>query len=125
MFFMHIDYALLSEFATLSTNGLHSFMHIFDRTSFQPGAPLGLRAFLGVKLSELPEEGDLEVYVTDSANVVVEKGNLMKGKVKGPSAQIVFRITLPVAKPDTYTIWVRLGGGEPQRLTAWIAEEKA
>ena len=121
---MHLDYAILCEFATLSSNGLHSFMHVFDKTSFQKGTPMGLRGFLGMKISQLPEEGEMEVYMTDSANVVVEKGNLMKGKVKGPAAQIVFRLTLPVQKADVYTIWGRIDGGEPVRLVQWTAEEK-
>lgn len=121
---MHLDYALLCEFATLSNNGLHSFMHVFDKTTFQKGTPFGVRGFMAVKMSELPTEGELEVYFTDAENVVMEKGKLMKGKLKGPAAQVVFRFALPVPKAGTYTFWARLDGGEPMRLVQWTAEEK-
>jgi hypothetical protein len=121
---MHIDYALLCEFATLSNNGLHSFMHVFDKTTFQKGTPIGVRGCMAAKFSGIPEEGELEVYLTDANNVVLEKGKLMKGKVKGPVAQVVFRFTIPVPTAGVYTFWVRMDSGEPMRLVQWTAEEK-
>ncbi len=121
---MHLDYALLCEFATMSTNGLHSFMHVFDKTTFKKDTPLGVRGFMAAKISELPEEGEMEIYMTDEQNVVVNNGRLMKGKMKGPVAQIVFRFSIPVEKPGVYTFWSRLEGGEPVRLVQWTAEEK-
>lgn len=85
---------------------------------------MGVRGFMGMKVSELAPEGELEVYVTDANNVVLEKGKLMKGKVKGPTAQLVFRFALPVPAAGVYTFWARMDGGEPMRLVQWIAEEK-
>ena len=121
---MHIDHAILCEFATVSANGLHSFMHVFDKTTFQNGTPMGVRGFLAVKLSDLPESSELEVYMTDDAQVIGEKGRLMKGNIKGPMSQIVFRFGIPIEKTGTYTFWARLEGGEPVRLTQWTAEQK-
>lgn len=85
---------------------------------------MNVRGFMAVKFSDLPAEGDIEVYFTDSENVVLEKGRLMKGKIKGPAAQVVFRFALPVEKAGAYTFWARLDGGEPVRLVQWTAEEK-
>lgn len=121
---MHLDYALLCEFATLSSNGLHSFMHVFDKTTFQKGTPFGVRGFMAAKFSDLPVESELEVYLTDSNNVVLEKGKLMKGKIKGPAAQVVFKFAIPVPAAGAYTFWARESGGEPVRLVQWTAEEK-
>jgi hypothetical protein len=121
---MHLDYALLCEFATMSTNGLHSFMHVFDKTTFQKGTPMGVRGFLAAKFSDVPAEGELEIYITDANNVVLEKGRLMKGKVKGPATQVVLRFAIPVSAAGTYTFWSRMEGGEPVRLVQWMAEEK-
>jgi len=121
---MHIDYALLCEFTTVSNNGLHSFMHVFDKTTFKTGTPLGVRGILATKLSEVPTEAELEIYLTDENNVVLEKGHLMKTKVKGPVTQAVLRFALPVPRAGVYTFWARMEGGEPMRLVQWTAEEK-
>lgn len=121
---MHLDYALLCEFATLSKNGLHSFMHVFDKTTFQQGSPMGVAGFLALKISDVPNEGELEVYMTDANNVVLERGRMMKGNVKGPSVQIVLKFATPVPGVGMYTFWARMDGGEPVRLLQWVAEEK-
>jgi hypothetical protein len=122
---MHIDYALLCEFSTVSNNGLHSFMHVFDKTMFKPGSPLGVRGILAAKFSEVPAEAELEIYLTDENNVVLDKGHLMKIKVKGPFTQIVSRFGLLVPDVGVYTFWARMDGGEPMRLVQWTAEEKS
>lgn len=85
---------------------------------------MGVRGFLAAKFSELPSETEMEVYITNAENVVLEKGKLMKGKVKGPAAQMVFKFAMPVPGAGVYTFWARENGGEPMRLVQWTAEEK-
>ncbi len=122
---MHLDYALLSEFASLSVNGLHSFMHVFDKTAFKENTSLMLRGFLAVKCSELEGENACEIYMTDKNNVILDKGHIMKGKIKGPAVQIVLKIAVPIPAPGTYSLWIRVENGEPKRLLMWSAEVKA
>ncbi len=122
---MHLDYALLCEFTTVSANGLHSFMHVFDKTMFKKGSNLGVHGFLAAKFSNLSAgDAELEIYVTDEQNVILEKGHLIKTVAKGPGTQIVFRFAVPVPRLGIYTFWARIGGGEPTRLVQWVAEEK-
>ncbi len=120
------EYALLCEFASLSANGLQSYMHVFDRTTFQKGAPMALRGFFGTRMVNLPETAKLEVYITDGSNTLVDGGSLFKSEIKGPSANIVARIPgLPVKGAGEYKVWARVDGGEPLHLCSWDAVEKA
>ena len=119
------EYALLCEFATMSVNGMQSYMHVFDRSVFQPGTPKALRGFFATRLVDLPQESTLEVYMTDVTNTLVEKGQLFKNKVKGPGANIVIRIGgIQVPTAGEYSIWGRVDGGEPMKLCSWTADEK-
>jgi hypothetical protein len=120
------DFALLCEFASLSVNHLHTFGHVFDRTTFADGAKPGLQGFLAVKLVGLPGECEVEAYLTDAQQTLVPNAQLFKGKVKGPQATIVVRVP-GLAVPDfgEYTFWARVDGGEPMRLTTWTAVQKS
>lgn len=119
------EYALFCEFATMSVNGMQSYMHVFDRTVFQKGTPMALRGFFGARLTGLPAEGEVEIYLTDSSNTLIDKGQLFKNKMKGPSANIVIRIGgVLVPSAGEYSVWGRVDGGEPMKLCSWNVEEK-
>lgn len=119
------EYALFCEFATMSVNGMQSYMHVFDRTMFQAGTPMVLRGFFATRLVGLPTEGEMEMYLTDSSNTLIDKGQLFKGKIKGPGANIVIRIGgVQVPKIGEYSVWGRVDGGEPMRLCTWTVDEK-
>lgn len=116
------EYALLCEFMTQSTNGLHSYMHVFDRTMFKPDAPVALNGFMAARFRDLPEETDLEIYVTDANNVLLEKGNVFKEHVKGNNVHVVARIRgLQVLGVGEYRFWARIDAGEPMPLCTWLA----
>ena len=121
----HKEYALLCEFATQSTNGLNSFMHVFDRTTVSSEDKVVLRGFLAVRITHLPEAPAIEVYVTDASNTMVEKGTMFKQAIKGPNANLLVRIgwmTMP--KAGEYRIWARVDGAEPLELCTWYADVK-
>ncbi len=119
------EYALLCEFATQSNNGLNSFMHVFDRTMFPAGEQPVLRGFLAMRLTHLPENPSVEVYMTDGSNTLVEKGTLFKQSIKGPNANLLVRIGgMPVPKAGEYRVWSRVDGSEPLELCTWNAESK-
>lgn len=116
------EYALFCELATLSVNGLHTFVNVFDRTNFAVGAPKALRGFFATRFEGLSPEHEIELYMTNAEKILVEKGNLYKGVVKGPGAQIVMRIPgVPIAGNGEYIMWARFDGGEPMRLCSWTA----
>ncbi len=116
------EYALICEFASMSVNGLQSYIHVFDRTTFQPGAPVALRGFFATRLINLPVESEMEVYVTDGSNTLVDGGQLFKNKISGSAANLVARIpNLPVKSVGEYRIWARVDGGEPVHLCTWDA----
>jgi hypothetical protein len=118
------DYALLCEFATMSVNGMQSYMHVFDRTAFQAGAQKVLRGFFATRLVGLPAEAQVEIYLTDATNTLVDKGQLFKNKLKGPGANVVIRIGgIAVPAVGEYTIWARVDGGEPLRLCSWTVAD--
>ncbi|MFA6018016.1 MAG: hypothetical protein WCT28_04500 [Patescibacteria group bacterium] len=120
------EYALLCEFATQSTNGLNSFMHVFDRTTFPANEAVTLRGFLAVRLTHLPESPNLEVYVTDGSNTLVDKGSMFKQMIKGPNANLLVRIGgMAMPKPGEYRVWARIDGAEPLELCTWYAEVKS
>jgi hypothetical protein len=120
------EYALLCEFATMSVNGMQSYMHVFDRTVFQAGAPRVLRGFFAARLVGMPLEAKMEIYLTDSANTLIDKGQLFKNTVKGTNANIVIRIGgIQVPAAGEYSIWGRVDGGEPIKLCTWMVEDKA
>jgi hypothetical protein len=120
------EYALLCEFATMSVNGMQSYMHVFDRTVFQTGAPMMLRGFFAARLVNMPAEAETEIYLTDAANTLIDKGRLLKNKVKGPNANIVIRIGgIQVPAAGEYSVWGRVDGGEPLKLCTWMVEAKA
>lgn len=107
---------------TQSTNGLHSYMHVFDRTMFKPESPLVLNGFMAVRFRDLPAESEIEVYVTDANNVLIEKGKVFKEKVKGPNVHVVARIRgLQVPSEGEYRFSARIDGGEPIVLCNWLA----
>lgn len=119
------EYALLCEFATQSTNGLNSYMHVFDRTMFAEADPVTLRGFLAMRLTHLPENPSLEVYVTDATNTLVENGTMFKQQIKGPNANLLVRIGgMVVPKTGEYRIWSRVDGSEPLELCTWYADLK-
>ena len=119
------EYALLCELATQSTNGLNSYMHIFDRTGFPEGQPMVLRGFLAVRFTRLQEKAALEVYVTDANNTLIEKGTMFKQEIKGPTANLIVRIAgMPIPAAGEYRIWGRVDAGEPIELCAWYADVK-
>ena len=98
----------------MSVNGMQSYMHVFDRTVFQPGTPAVLRGFFAARVIGLPAESTMEMYLTDSSNTLIDKGQLFKNKVKGPGANIVIRIGgIQVPKVGEYSVWGRVDGGEP------------
>lgn len=110
----------------MSVNGMQSYMHVFDRTVFPTGQPMVLRGFFAARLIGLPPEGEMEIYLTDASNTLIDKGQLLKSKIKGPGANIVIRIGgVQVAKTGEYSVWGRVDGGEPIRLCHWTVDEKA
>lgn len=120
------EYALLCELATQSTNGLNTYVHIFDRTNFPAGQPIVLRGFLAVRFTRLSATANVEVYVTDEANTLLEKGTMFKQAIKGPNANMIVRIGgMAIPKPGEYRIWARLDSGEPIELCTWHADVKA
>jgi hypothetical protein len=120
------EYALFCEFATMSVNGMQSYMHVFDRTVFQTGTPMILRGFFAARLIGLPAEATTEIYLTDGTNTLIDKGQLFKNKLKGPGANIVIRIGgIQVPKAGEYSVWARVDGGEPIKLCTWVVDEKA
>ena len=115
----------MCEFATMSVNGMQSYMHVFDRTMFQVGTPMVLRGFFAARLVGLPTEASTEIYLTDSTNTLVDKGQLFKNKLKGPGANIVIRIGgIKVPSAGEYSVWARVEGGEPMKLCTWTAADK-
>ena len=119
------EYALLCEFATQSTNGLNSFMHVFDRTTYPTAEQIVLRGFLAVRLTHLPESSNLEVYVTDASNTMVERGTMFKQAIKGPNANLMVRIGgMAMPGAGEYRIWARIDGAEPLELCTWYADVK-
>ncbi len=117
------EYALLCEFATQSTNGLNSFMHVFDRTTFPANDKVVLRGFLAVRFTHLPEAPAIEVYVTDASNTMVEKGTMFQQTIKGPNANLLVRIGgMNIGKAGEYRIWARVDGAEPLELCTWYAD---
>jgi hypothetical protein len=119
------DYGLFCEFATMSVNGMQSYLHVFDRTVFQAGQPMVLRGFFAARLIGLPAESNTEIYLTDSSNTLINKGQLFKNKLQGPGANIVIRIGgINVTQAGEYSVWARVDGGEPLRLCNWYAEHK-
>lgn len=120
------EYALLCELATQSTNGLNSYVHIFDRTNFPAGQPMVMRGFLAVRFTRLPATGNIEVYVTDETNTLLEKGTMFKQAIKGPNANLIVRVGgMAIPRPGEYRIWARLDAGEPIELCTWHADVKA
>lgn len=116
---------MLCELATQSVNGLNSFVHLFDRTSFPANEPVVMRGYLAVRFTRLPAEGSMEVYVTDSSNTLVEKGTMFKQSIKGPNANIIVRVGgMLMPKPGEYRIWARFDHGEPIELCTWYADVK-
>ncbi len=100
-------------------------MHVFDRSMFAANDPVQLRGFLAMRLTHLPENPNLEVYVTDATNTLVENGTMFKQQIKGPNANLLVRIGgMPVAKVGAYRIWSRVDGAEPLELCTWHAESK-
>ncbi|MFZ2682217.1 MAG: hypothetical protein WAZ14_03945 [Patescibacteria group bacterium] len=120
------EYALFCEFATMSVNGMQSYMHVFDRTAYPAGSPIVLRGFFATRIVGLPPEGNMEIYLTDSSNTLIDKGQLFKNTVKGPGSNIVIRIGgVQVPGAGEYSVWGRVDGGEPIKLCTWTVEEKA
>ena len=110
----------------MSVNGMQSYMHVFDRTVFQKETPMILRGFFAARLTGLPAEAQVEIYLTDSSNTLVDKGQFFKNKLKGPGANIVIRIGgVQVPAVGEYSVWGRVDGGEPIKLCSWTADEKA
>lgn len=110
----------MCEFMTQSTNNLHSYMHVFDRTVAKQGSPLALNAFMAAKFRDLPEECNLEIYLTDANNVLLEKGKVFKEKVKGKNVHVVAKIRgLEVPAEGEYRFSARIDGGEPMPLCTW------
>ena len=120
------EYALLCEFATQSTNGLNSFMHVFDRTAFPEGEQIVLRGFLAMRLTHLPENPNVEVYVTDGKNTMVERGIMFNQPIKGPNANLMVRIGgMNIPGAGEYRIWARIDGAEPLELCTWYCDVKS
>jgi hypothetical protein len=116
------EYALLSEFSSHSREGFRSYIHVFDRMMFHRGQALALTCHFGTRLTHLPPEGNVEIYMTDAKNTLVENSTLYKSPVKGPSATISFKISgLPIKALGEYKIWARVDGGEPMHLCTWEA----
>lgn len=119
------EYALLCELATQSVNGLNTFVHVFDRTVVPEGEPIALRGYLAVRFTHLPVATNLEVYVTDATNTLVERGTMFKQEVKGPNANLIVRVAgMVMPKAGEYRIWARIDGAEPLELCTWYAEVK-
>ncbi len=109
----------------MSVNGMQSYLHVFDKTTFQVGTPLMLRGFFAARLIGLPVESGLEIYLTDGTNTLIDKGQLLKGKLSGPNANLLIRIQgIQVPGFGEYSLWARLDGGEPLRLCNWTATLK-
>ena len=120
------EYALMCEFATMSVNGMQSYMHVFDRTVFPVGTPKVLRGFFAARMVNMPAECTMEIYLTDSSNTLIDKGQFFKGKMKGPGTNIVIRVGgVQVPGAGEYSVWGRVDGGEPMKLYTWNVEEKA
>ncbi len=119
------EYALLCELATQSVNGLNTFVHVFDRTTFPKGEQILLRGYLAVRLTHLGDTPSLEVYVTDGTNTMVDKGTMFKQQIKGPNANLLVRIGgMVVPAAGEYRIWARIDGAEPLELCTWYADVK-
>lgn len=121
------DYALLCEFLTQSTNGMYSYMHVFDRTIAKAESPAVLNGFLAVRFRDMGEKAHVNIYMTDADNTLVEKGGkLFDQAVQGANVHIIARIRGLVApKPGEYRFWARIDAGEPMFLCSWMVEHKA
>ncbi|MBI1908414.1 hypothetical protein HYS28_03285 [Candidatus Uhrbacteria bacterium] len=118
------EYALLCEFLTQSANGLYSYLHVFDRTNFKEGAPLMLNANLAVRFRGMPDGANLEIYMTDDTNTLLDKGTVFKQQVKGSNVHIIAKIRgLVVPRHGEYRFAARIDGGEPVALCAWMADK--
>lgn len=119
------EYALLCEFLTQSTNGLYSYLHVFDRTNVKDGAPMVLNGYLAVRLRDVADGANVEMYMTDDTNTLLDKGTVFKQTVKGPQVHIIAKIRgLTVPKAGEYKFAARIDGGEPIALCGWVAEKK-
>lgn len=117
------EYALLCEFMTQSTNGLYTYAHVFDRTLTQEGAPIAINAFLVARLRETGKKPNVEIYLTDESNTLVEKGQIFRQAVDGPDTHIVIRLRgLKVPSTGVYRFWTRVDSGEPMLLCTWVAD---
>lgn len=116
------EYALLCEFLTQSNNGLYSYMHVFDRTMFAPGAPVALNGFMAVRFRDMGDVTHLEMYMTDHENTLIPNATIFTQEVKGPNVHVVARVQrLMVPKIGEYRIWARIDRGEPMPLCTWLA----
>lgn len=119
------EYALLCEFLTQSTNGLYSYMHVFDRTNIKDDAPMVLNGYLAVRLRGVTDGANVEMYVTDATNTLLDKGTVFKQAVKGPQVHIIAKIRgFAVPKAGEYHFAARIDGGEPIALCTWTVEKK-
>lgn len=118
------EYALLCEFLTQSANGLYSYLHVFDRTNFKDGSPFILNGFLAVRFRDMPEGANLEIYVTDGNNTLIDKGTVFKQQVKGANVHIIAKLRgFTVPKLGEYHFAARIDGGEPVALCTWVADK--
>lgn len=118
------EYALLCEFLTQSSNGLYSYMHVFDRTNYKDAGPFVLNAFLAVRFRDMPEGANLEIYVTDGNNTLIDKSTVFKQQVKGSNVHIIAKLRgFAVPKLGEYRFAARVDGGEPIALCTWFADK--
>ena len=116
------EYALLCEFMTQSTNGLYSYMHVFDRTMYKAGAPVALNGYMALRFREVPETAHLEIYMTDADNTLVPNATVFSQEVKGPNVHVIARLQrVAVPKVGEYKFWARIDRGEPMPLCTWLA----
>lgn len=116
------EYALLCEFMTQSTNGLYSYMHVFDRTMYKADAPVALNGFMAVRFRDVGETAHLEIYMTDGDNTLVPNATVFSQEVKGPNVHVIARlqrVTVPAI--GEYKFWARIDRGEPMPLCTWLA----
>ena len=116
------EYALLCEFLTQSTNGLYSYMHVFDRTMYKTGTAVALNGFMAVRFRDVPETAHLEIYMTDADNTLVPNATVFSQEVKGPNVHVIARLQrVLVPTVGEYKFSARIDRGEPIPLCHWLA----
>ena len=84
-----------------------------------------LNGYLAVRLRDVADGANVEMYMTDDTNTLLDKGTVFRQAVKGPQVHIIAKIRgLTVPNVGEYKFAARIDGGEPIALCSWLAEKK-